>query len=164
MRWESGLILNFLNANAMGLTVKQISARQTHDLRQRVLRPGRPLQDCMWENDEDSQTVHFGVSDSGTIVAIASLYARAHAVIGPENTFQLRGMAVSESHRGLGLGRKLLDAAVNHVRNIQGGGTLWFNARESAVGFYRKCGFETLGHPFDIPNIGPHSLMFKHIA
>lgn len=163
MRDKTGLYLNFLNANAMELTVNQIPASETRELRQRILRPGRPLQDCVWENDEDSQTVHFGVVDSGTVVAIASLYARGHNCVAFENAFQLRGMAVSETHRGYGLGRNILEAAVEYVRQKQGG-TLWFNARESAVGFYKKCGFETLGDLFDIPGIGPHLLMLRRIA
>ena len=43
------------------------------------------------------------------------------------------------------------------------GTTIWFNAREKAVNFYKKNGFQIIGSVFDVPSIGPHYLMYKFL-
>jgi hypothetical protein len=40
---------------------------------------------------------------------------------------------------------------------------IWFNARTSAVGFYKKMGYEIVGSEFEIKEVGPHFLMYKKI-
>jgi predicted GNAT family N-acyltransferase len=41
------------------------------------------------------------------------------------------------------------------------GHMIWCNARLSAVRFYEKLGFETRGDEFDIPDVGPHVVMWR---
>lgn len=71
-------------------------------------------------------------------------------------------MAVLPSHQKKGLGEKLMEAAEDYIKQ-QNGRTIWFNAREIAVGFYKKLGYAIEGEPFDISDIGPHYVMFKVI-
>lgn len=71
-------------------------------------------------------------------------------------------MATSESVRGLGIGRKLLEQGINECRK-KGGDLLWCNARTSAAGFYRKLNFAIQGEVFNIENIGPHYVMYKKL-
>jgi ribosomal protein S18 acetylase RimI-like enzyme len=40
---------------------------------------------------------------------------------------------------------------------------IWFNARTTAVGFYKKLGYQKTGMPFEIKEVGEHSLMFKKL-
>ena len=40
---------------------------------------------------------------------------------------------------------------------------VWCNAREEAIGFYKKMGFEGIGDLFDIPPGGKHLLMVKYL-
>ena len=76
--------------------------------------------------------------------------------------FQLRGMATLEEFQKQGLSAALLQTAFpiikrNHVN------LLWCNAREAAVGFYEKMGFEKNSDTFEIEGVGPHILMHKTI-
>lgn len=52
---------------------------------------------------------------------------------------------------------------MGHVE-ARGGGLLWCNARLTAVGFYQRGGFETLGEPWEEPLIGPHVAMWKLVG
>ena len=61
-----------------------------------------------------------------------------------ENTqYQLRGMAVLQSHQNLGLGDAILKNGEQFLisKNID---MLWFNAREIAVNFYKKNNYQRL--------------------
>lgn len=162
MPYEWHFELNFLTTNTMELKIKTITAAQTLDLRQRMLRPGRPMKDCIWEDDDAATTTHIGVFDANDLVGISSLYQREPDTFGPGVVFQLRGMAVSETHQHSGVGKKLVEAALQTARE-KGGGVLWCNARDSAVGFYQKCGFKISGEPFDLPGIGRHYVMFARL-
>ncbi|MBB3227857.1 DNA-binding MarR family transcriptional regulator [Luteibacter sp. Sphag1AF] len=61
-----------------------------------------------------------------------------------EGVFELSKMGVDESYRGLGAGRKLLDAAIEHFRAVDGQDLfLESNSRlERALGMYERAGFE----------------------
>jgi predicted GNAT family N-acyltransferase len=57
--------------------------------------------------------------------------------------------------RGRGYGQAVIEAGVILVREA-GSATLWCNARTSALGFYRRMGFETRGQEFLTANGIPH--------
>ncbi|MEX1829503.1 GNAT family N-acetyltransferase [Luteibacter sp. CQ10] len=60
-----------------------------------------------------------------------------------EGVYELTKMAVDENYRGLGAGRKLLDAAIGEYRRL-GGGTLFLESNSRltrAVGMYGRAGF-----------------------
>lgn len=58
-------------------------------------------------------------------------------------------MATDPARRGTGLGRMLVEAAVEHVAG-RGGDLIWCNARIGAEGFYSRLGFQTVTDPFDV--------------
>jgi GNAT superfamily N-acetyltransferase len=65
-------------------------------------------------------------------------------------------MAVAPDRRGTGLGAAVLLGAIDLVR-ISGAPLLWANARTSALGFYSRLGFETVGEeyvhgPLELPH------------
>lgn len=72
--------------------------------------------------------------------------------------WRLRGMAVDPAYQGSGVGRQLILACHVNVRMSQGK-RIWCNARVAAEGFYKACGFESLGQRFEIEGIGPHIRM-----
>lgn len=139
------------------LTVAEMPA--VHDLRWRVLRPGRTPESTRFAEDEWPGTIHMGAfqvelsssgrSGAGALAGIATLV---------ENRgLQLRGMAVEPGVRGTGVGAALLRAThdVAAARNVP----LWCNARKSAMGFYSKLGWQVEGGEFDVPEVGPHYVM-----
>ena len=69
-------------------------------------------------------------------------------------------MATDPDVRGAGFGAALLADCVEQVA-AAGGDELWCNARESAIGFYRRAGFMVVSAPFDVPGIGAHVVMAR---
>ena len=70
-------------------------------------------------------------------------------------------MAVLDEYQGTGVGKILLQNIIQQLKHSNSSFLLWFNARVSASGFYAKLGFNIMGEAFDIPNIGPHYVMFQ---
>jgi ribosomal protein S18 acetylase RimI-like enzyme len=143
-------------------TIKKITSQQTFPVRLPVLRPGKPVESCIFDGDDLPATVHFGIYDDDAIVGVVSIFESRSPLFDDERQFQLRGMAVLDTHQKQGLGEKLVQAAEEYIQS-QGGGLIWFNAREIAVGFYRKMGYEVIDEPFSIGDIGIHYVMWKMI-
>tara|TARA_R110000868_G_scaffold348962_1_gene610110 strand:+ start:728 stop:1162 length:435 start_codon:yes stop_codon:yes gene_type:complete len=142
--------------------VLQISAKDTYGLRHRVLRQGRPIEECHFEGDEADQTFHLGAFVDNQLVSVASFYYERNPAFEDEDQYRLRGMATLEEHRGGGHSRALLRTAFPLIKQ-NFCSLVWCNARISAQGFYEKTGFTTYGEQFEVPVIGPHMLMFRKI-
>lgn len=152
------------------ITVEKVPAWTTWPLRQEVLRPGRAVRDCVYPGEDDSRTVHAAalqrpVPPAGdfTVLAVGVVMAEAP----PWDTeiddgWRLRGMATRPDHRGQGLGSWVLDFLTGHVSG-QGGGLLWCNARVPALGLYQRAGFSSRGPVFELPEIGPHQVMWRTV-
>jgi GNAT superfamily N-acetyltransferase len=141
------------------MIVRRLTAADTpalHDLRLRVLRPGRPPEAAVFPGDEDPATVHLGAFDeAGQCLGIATLVRN--------KGLQLRGMAVEPAVRGTGVGAAVLEA-VHRTAVEEGFSDLWCNARVSAVGFYEKGGWTREGEQFEIPDVGPHYVMHRRLT
>ena len=146
--------------NTKPVKIKQLSFEETYPIRQIVLRPNRPLETCFFEGDELETTLHFGGFVNNELVGIISLFKNNHLSFQEENQYQIRGMAVLENFRKYGLGKKIVEYSEDYLKqkNIS---LIWFNARESAVGFYQKSGYEIIGDSFNIPDVGIHYVMYK---
>jgi GNAT superfamily N-acetyltransferase len=147
----------------MGLHVdiKGIEAYETFLMRRNILRPGMELEDVEFPGDDHPDTLHAGAFVGRALVGVASVYR----VPPPwdhedEEAWQVRGMATLEELRGRGIGRWLVALCMQHAYE-RAGHMIWCNARLSAVRFYEKLGFETRGDEFDIPDVGPHVVMWR---
>lgn len=71
-------------------------------------------------------------------------------------------MAVLKTFQGKSLGKIILKHGETLLieKNTT---TIWCNAREIAVNFYRKCGYQTIGESFNIKDIGKHYTMYKNL-
>ena len=78
-----------------------------------------------------------------------------------EERIKLRQMAVHENVQGKGFGAAILHFAENIARD-KGYKTLFMHARESAVGFYEKLGYQINSDVFKEVNI-PHYVMEKRL-
>ena len=145
------------------MDVKQIDFRDTYPIRHKMLRPGRPIETCHFEGDDDDLTFHLGAYVDETLASVASFFLKSHPSITDEaHQYQLRGMATLPEHQRKGLSRALLKTAFpiiqnNHVKLV------WCNARVEAAGFYETVGFKKVSDIFEIPDVGPHYLMVKKI-
>jgi GNAT superfamily N-acetyltransferase len=138
--------------------VAEIEAAQTHDLRRRVLRDGRP-ENLVFPEDDRPGAFHLGVREApgGPLLAVASFSPEETPYRPGRRAVRLRGMATDQAHQGRGIGRRLLEEAVERLR-VDGVEALWGNGRDRALAFYHRLGFEVVGDGFlagpagDIPH------------
>jgi len=71
-------------------------------------------------------------------------------------------MATAETVRGEGIGKQIIEFALQKLKQMKVE-ILWCDARLKATGFYQKIGFKTLGDIYEVPNVGPHKLMYIEI-
>lgn len=143
-------------------SIKQIPSKETFAVRLPILRPGKPIESCIFDGDDLETTTHLGVYDDGIIVGVLSIFETSTSLLSKKKQFQLRGMAILDSHQKRGLGDLLVQKAEQYVKQ-QNGEAIWFNAREIAVGFYKKMGYTIIGEPFNMEDIGIHHIMYKII-
>ncbi|WP_452218542.1 GNAT family N-acetyltransferase [Lacinutrix undariae] len=145
------------------ILVKPISAEETHTIRHPVLRKGKPITDCIFPFDDEKSSIHLGLFINNEHIGVVTYIKQQTPLLTNEGSYyQLRGMAILEHYQGFGYGKTLLDFGENLLKkkNIN---YIWCNAREIATPFYIKNGFEIIGEPFNIPNIGTHFTMYKQI-
>jgi len=144
------------------MRIRFIKASETHELRHRVLRPHQTIEDCDYPHDNDPDTFHLGVFLDEQLIGIGTFMKEKNDALLGWKQYRLRGMATQADFRGQGVGRKLMDFAIDHLRS-QNSDLLWCNAREVARGFYTRLGFEVVGPPFRIEGIGEHFVMARKL-
>ncbi|MFZ2957972.1 MAG: GNAT family N-acetyltransferase [Candidatus Ozemobacteraceae bacterium] len=122
------------------------------------------------------QIVPGSQGETGSQIAAASLgdarsnIAAGSQIVGgkslkpgePEPAWQLRGMAVSASYQGGGIGRSLLHYAETELAAASPVRLWWCNARVSALPFYQKLGWTIASGEFSVDGIGLHrKLLFR---
>ncbi|MFZ1798255.1 MAG: GNAT family N-acetyltransferase [Chitinophagaceae bacterium] len=142
----------------MGLHIIDYNSEQYHDmveLRNQLLRKplGLSLPDIDLENEKDN--IFIGYFDDGKLEGCCMLVP-----IDPD-IVQLRQMAVLSGLQGKGIGRTIIQFAENLARD-KGFKRIIMHARDSAVGFYQKQGYEKKGEMFTEVSI-PHYVMEKNI-
>ena len=143
--------------------VKIISSQETYPLRLNVLWPHfDKLTQCGIDIDEVEGTFHVGAFKNGEVVSVGTFLIQKHKKFDYEKQYRLRAMATSPKVRGEGFGQKVIDFAVNELKN-RNEKILWCDARKIALGFYEKMGFTIIGDYYDVPKIGPHKLMYYNI-
>lgn len=72
-------------------------------------------------------------------------------------------ICVLSSHRGTGLGAKIVTASINHLRTLPGITKAKLGSQDHAIGFYEKLGFTAYGPFYDDAGI-PHRDMVRDIT
>jgi len=139
------------------LRIVELPAAATHALRRRVLRNDDPDARVAFDGDDTPGTVHLGVEDAdGVLLGVSTWLPRPGPIDPLPTDRQLRGMAVDNNRRGGGIGGVLLAAGVRRAFD-DGATAVWANARDTALAFYIRHGFEVVGDGFIDPTTGlPH--------
>ncbi len=88
------------------------------------------------EVDElDDEAIHIAAYDEDKMVGVARLHFNS------KEEAQIRYMAVEEGYRNRGIGSKMLEK-LEEIAKEKGARYVMLNARENAVGFYLKNGYE----------------------
>ncbi len=139
----------------------EISATETHPLRLAVLRSNTITKDVAFPEDTLPGTVHLGLRIEGELVAVSTWVPRPH---NDQPAVQLRGMATAEHLQGMGLGGLLLEAGCQRVAATDAE-IVWARARDTALPFYLRHGFEVEGDGFIDANVNlPHHLVVRSLA
>jgi GNAT superfamily N-acetyltransferase len=136
---------------------------ETHPLRRVVLRTGTPSEEVVFDGDELETTFHLGIRIDGEIVAISTWMERPYPDRPADHGYQLRGMATVYTMRGTGFGARLLDAGLERCRDA-GAVLVWARARDTALEFYERHGFTTVGLGYvDLTTGLPHHDVLKQL-
>lgn len=142
--------------------VRSVPVEKIISLRHRILRAGLPLDAARFDGDLEEFSAHFAAFDQDDrVVGCATIHRRPWR---DAPAWQLRGMAVEISLQRSGTGTALLGAIDRHVVSTAYSHQLWCNARQPAVEFYRRNGWETVGELFEIPTAGPHYKMIRMVS
>jgi ribosomal protein S18 acetylase RimI-like enzyme len=141
----------------------QLQPEEIQQLRNEVLWPHKTFEQCVLETDHLPSTFHFGVQLDGLTVATVTLQQENSSKLPQEKQYRLRAMAVREGYRGQGFGDAIVDAGLNHLREL-GVEVIWCDARVAALNFYRRLQFEELEEEYEIPIIGLHRFMWKVLS
>ncbi len=87
--------------------------------------------------------------DDNLIVVLdgQSVIATARIVFSLPDTAKIERMAVLETLRNQGVGKKLMAFIISEIKN-RGFHKVYLHAQVTAVDFYKTCGFRDVGKPF----------------
>jgi len=110
------------------------------------------------EIDElEEQSFHvMAVNDKDETIGVARLQFNS------STEAQIRYMAVARAFERQGIGRELISAMENHARD-SGINIIVLDAREAAVGFYKKLGYEVISKSYLLFDEIQHFRMMKNL-
>lgn len=126
------------------------------NLRSEVLRKPLGLSYSSEQLAEEKDQLHLLASIDGEVLACLSVILKS------SNQAQIRQMAVSLKVQGQGIGKQIMQYAENHLKGL-GLTELLLKARETAIPFYSKLGYEVFGEKI-IEVTLPHWWMLKKIV
>jgi N-acetylglutamate synthase-like GNAT family acetyltransferase len=124
-------------------------------LRDDILRKPLGLGFTPEDLEKEKDDILIGAFDDGKILGCCIL-----TQVSPD-TVRLRQMAVLNKQQGKGIGYSIMSYAENLARD-KGYAKLIMHARDSAIGFYERCGYRISGGQFTEVTI-PHHVMEKDL-
>jgi predicted GNAT family N-acyltransferase len=124
------------------------------ELRMSILRGPLGLTFDPTDLEKEASEIHLGAFDGEHLVATLTLTPHGNRV-------KMRQVAVSSEHQGEGIGSQLVTFSESHARAL-GFEEMILHARETAVPFYLRLGYEVVGEPFIEVTI-PHRAMQRRL-
>ena len=143
--------------------IRALESGDTYELRRALLRPHQKIQEMTWPADEHPDTLHVGGYHRDRLIGIGTIHRQAMPGSVEPEAWRVRGIAVEHGHRGYGLGQMLLHRCLEHAAS-NGARVVWANARIGAFEFFEHHGFRRRGEPFELPEIGPHYVVYAEIG
>jgi GNAT superfamily N-acetyltransferase len=135
-------------------------------VRGRVLFAGLPAEVSAFDGDTHDLAGHFGAFVAHAVAGVISTWPEVPSLLdGPdfpatdlEAAWRLRGLAVDESARSMGLGLALIERAVDHGAR-HGAKLHWATASVLATNLWHRAGFSSSGEIHHEPGHGDWILM-----
>ena len=126
-------------------------------LRYKILRePWNKAIDTATDSMEDNSINAYIADNDGNVIACGRLQENEH------KTGQIRYMAVDKAYQGKGLGKKITEFLEEEATK-NGFSAIQLQARENAVEFYKKGGYQIVEKTFLLWDIIQHYLMEKKL-
>lgn len=145
------------------LTFKQLKPTDVIEMRHKVLKIGQPIETCHFEGDLDEGTIHFGAFLKNELVGAVTMMLKKTNTYKVHPVYRLTGLSILEEHQHKNIGKRLLHFAEEYISK-KGSVMIWCFARDYAVPFYKKNGYQLNVQEVVIPYIGSHRIMFKFVA
>jgi GNAT superfamily N-acetyltransferase len=95
-------------------------------------------------------------TESGEIVGVGRIHRTT------DGDAQIRYMATKDTHRGLGIGRSIVER-LEHLALESGASRIVINARENALAFYEKLGYKVFSDSPTLIGTIQHKWMSKRL-
>jgi predicted GNAT family N-acyltransferase len=136
------------------IKIKRVSSdremAQAFEIRLRVFVKEQNVPADIELDSDDKRAIHFLAVASGRAVGTARLVIHGGSA-------KIGRMAVLKTHRGKGVGRKLLQRAIAAAKKL-GAKRIYLHAQVAVIGFYEKLQFRCVGPVFEEAAI-PHRKM-----
>lgn len=143
--------------------IRVITPSDTYELRRALLRPHQRLNEMAWPADELPDSLHVGGYRGDNLAGIGTIHRQPMPGTAEPEAWRVRAIAIDFGHRGYGLGASILNHLIEHA-TVSGGRLVWANATAVSFGFFEHHGFKRRGEPFELPEIGPHYVVFAELS
>jgi ribosomal protein S18 acetylase RimI-like enzyme len=127
-----------------------------YDLRWRILREPWNQPRGSEKDELEGQSIHLMACEKGKPVGVGRVHFNS------SKEAQIRYMAVEEGLQGKGVGTIILRELEKSAKR-KAADHIILNARESAVGFYKKHGYRIVGKAHTLFRVIPHYKMRKKL-
>ncbi len=145
-----------------GVAVRPIAAVETRPLRQAILRPHLPPEQCVYPGDDAPDSLHVGAFLADRLVGVATILHQPPEGGSDPRDWRVRGVATLPEVRRRGVGMAMIRRCEEHAGE-HGGRRVWFNARSDARPFYETLGYAVEGEPFRVAGLGEHLFMCREL-
>lgn len=117
--------------------IKEINYKTTYPIRHAVMWPDKPM--AYIELKDDPTGFHYGYFHEGILVAVISIFIK-------DNKAQFRKFATLVNYQRKGIGRKLLNYALESLKDVE---TIWCNARLEKTSYYESFNMKKTDQIFE---------------
>ena len=141
----------------------QLSSSQTnYEVRHPVLRKGKPVESCRFENDDHPESIHLCAKKKDIIIGVLSALPNNCPDFPLKKSYQLRGIAINHEFQRMGIGSLLVQKVEQQIRLNKSIEYIWLNARVNTKNFYLNLQYLPVGKVFNIIDIGMHQRYIKN--
>lgn len=119
--------------------IQEVPYDEVLKIRKEVMYPDQDLDFVKLTNDHES--IHMGYYINGKAVSILSLFLK-------NNELQFRKFATLQDQQGKDYGTKLIEWVLDYAKSMNFD-SVWCNARQGKLSFYKKFGFKETDKTFE---------------
>ncbi len=125
--------------------IKAACAEDVKNIRETVFSREQGYPESKLFDEKENSADFLALFEGGKAVGCGRFYKES------ENAYHIDNIALSDTIRGKGLGRRLIAALIDECKK-NGAVRVTVGAKSEAVGFYEKCGFKVIGEKFKDEN------------